>query len=867
MTDLSKNYEVSRSLAAEGMVLLKNEYNTLPLKGKRVGVLGSECLDLIRGGGGSAEVKCEYVKSLTDGFLEKQSENKITLSGKSVNNGCTVEELNEFSKDFDIAVVTLKRYGSEGCDRNVSVSGIDETNDTDCFNPSKKELEFFGKIEKSEIESVVLILNISSIVNISFIEQFPKIKAVLLTFLPGMEAGRCIADVLCGDVNPCGKLTDTIAYRYEDYPSAACFDNDADITEYKEDIFVGYRYFETFAPEKVMFPFGFGLSYTTFEFSNCSCVVSDGKIKVTADVKNTGKFAGKEVVQIYSQSPSGALKKPVTELRGFTKTKLLKPGETEKITVEFDIKNMASFDADGVTGNKAAWVLEKGDYIIRVGNSVRNTHKCGTYTVNANTVTEQLSLRFDGSEYKPCIKDDFKGDIQTKISLYDVAENKSSIYDFIKQLSADELISLAHGQPPAFPLGTAGVGNLKKYDVPNPQTADGPAGVRRSINTTCFPCGTLIACSWDKDLQFRMGEVLGIEGLAANVDILLAPSMNIHRNPLCGRNFEYLSEDPLVSGKTAAAIVRGIQSTGLRAAIKHFAANNREGFRTTNSSEVSERALREIYLKGFETAIKESNPAFVMTSYNKINGTYTAAHSQLLRGVLRDEWGYEGAVMTDWRTCSSLKDEINAGNNIKMPFGYPDQAEIARKGYENGELTLETLRENAFYILNAVMKTNRFITRDFGKIHTFNNGIAEIPAVETAGISATSVLQSVREDNTPYLYHLKLDVRAQRTFIYYYIDVPKDGEYHISAELSTNCTETQLWYYNENEEKIGTAFCRDAADENKWYDVETKIKLHKGTNTLKVIIACEPYTEHEYELLWGKFPKEDVKLAKLTITL
>ncbi len=888
MFDLSKNYEVSRKIAAEGMVLLKNESCTLPVINKKIGIIGKECLDLTKGGGGSAAVKCAYVKSLLDGLREKADENKISLCEKSVEAAnqteCyTVEQLNELSHNFDTAIVTFRRYGTEGDDRILGESVLNlnsetysgEANDdiiddyekqVGYFYPSKYELDMLDKIEKSDIGNVVLILNISASVDISFIEGYTKIKAVLLTYLPGMESGRAIADVLCGDVNPSGKLVDTIAYKYEDYPSSDNFNKQPERTEYKEDIFVGYRYFETFAPEKVMFPFGFGLSYTDFKFSNYTYNVENGVIQVSVEVKNIGKVAGKEVVQVYSSSPQGKLEKPSIELRGYAKTKLLNPGESEKITICFDACSMASFDTQGVTGYKAAWVLEKGDYTIRIGNSVRNTYVCGTYSVAQNTVTQQLALRFDGSEYKGTVNPDFKGESTTKqkISLYDVYEGKSNIYDFIKQLNEQELITLAQGQPPAFPLGTAGVGNLKNYMVPNPQTADGPAGIRRSVNTTCFPCGTLIACTWDKELQFSMGQALGTEGVSTGVDILLAPSMNIHRNPLCGRNFEYLSEDPLITGKTASSIVSGVQSTGLCATIKHFAANNCENNRKTNNSVVSERALREIYLKGFEIAVKESNPAFIMSSYNKINGKNSSENAQLLKGVLRDEWNYEGAVMTDWRTVVPLTNEINAGNNIKMPFGYPDQAQNALKSYNNGELTIEALRENAFYVLKAVMKTNCFIKKDFGKKHVIAKGETEIPAVEVNGISSTRVRQDKRADNCGYLYQLNNDQRSQRTFVYYVIDAPEDGDYFVTAEFATNCAQTQIWYYNEHNHKLGTAVCDIAVDENNWYKVDTQIYLHKGENTLKLVFAIEPYTEYDYEDESG-VQSEDIKLAKLII--
>jgi len=891
MFNLSEMHKLSRTIASQGMVLLKNDFGTLPFKkSQRIGIVGKECTDLIRGGGGSASVKCEYVKSLFDGLLEKSDEGKIVLSNESFEmikdkENYSIEELNLISETSDTVIVTIKRFGSEGHDRSLGEDFSDHYNDDaycgesvdniddyhkriGCFYPLKSEIDLLHKIEKSNIENIVLLLNISSTVDVSFIDNFPKIKAVLLTYLPGMEAGTAIADVLCGDVNPSGKLVDTIAYTYDDYPSASSFNKDPENSPYKEDIFVGYRYFETYAPKKVMFPFGFGLSYTSFEFSDYSYKSDDQKITVSVNVKNCGNTAGKEVVQVYSSSPEGKLEKPLVDLRGFAKTKLLQPDEKQNISVTFDVSDMASYDSTGVTGYKSAWVLEKGNYIISVGNSIRNTYTCGIYRVDETFVTKQLTARFEGSQYKDSEKTQFKGDCQTKetISLYDVYEKKADIYEFIKQMTPEELIYLAEGQPATFPTGTGGIGNLRKYGIPNPQTADGPAGIRCSVNATCYPCGTLVACTWDKELQYMLGKAIGTDAISSNVDILLAPSMNIHRNPLGGRNFEYLSEDPLVSGKTAAAYVKGVQQTGVCATIKHFATNNCEYERKKNNSIVSERALREIYLKGFEIAIKESNPAFIMTSYNKLNGKHTSSNIELLRGIVRDEWKYDGAIMTDWRNLAPLVDEIIAGNNIKMPYGIVDNYRLALESYNKGELPIEILRENAYYIIKSIMKTIRFTKKDFGKVHNLINGSVEISPLDVFGYSSTRVAQDIREDNVSYLYQLHFDARKQRTYMYFLINALEGGNYIASAEISTNCPEGQLWYYNGDDNKLGTAYFSDATDENKWYTLDTPIKLQKGENMLKLVFVTEPETEYPFHEGYYVIQDKDIKFAKLTLT-
>lgn len=889
MFNFSDNYKISRQLASQGMVLLRNDNNTLPFKSSdRVGIVGKQCIDIIIGGGGSAHVQTEYVKSIPQGLEEKAKEDKVIFYNDSVRLAMNISEysvsvLNDLAKSIDTAIVTIKRYGSEGYDRKLgkdclpdmdgnSYSGEannDEIHDYEenvgYFYLSKKERTLFANIEESNIKNVVLLLNISSIVDMSFIDDYPKIRSVLLTYLPGMEGGTAIADILCGDVNPCGKLVDTVAYKYEDYPTSGCFDYDPHITEYKEGIYLGYRYFETFAKNKVMFPFGYGLSYTDFEYSNCSLTKHGDVITLTVDVKNIGAVSGKEIVEAYVSSPNGALEKPSIELKGYAKTKELQAGESEKIQITFSVKNMTSFDESGVTGYKAAWVLEQGDYKFFVGKSVRELFLCGILNIDQTQKIQQLSLRFDGREYE--LKNrriKAKNKYAGKISLYDVADNKASLEDFINQLTAEELISLSQGQPPAFPLGTAGIGNLKKYGVPNPQTADGPAGIRRSVNTTCFPCGTLIACSWDTKLQYKMGKSIGYEGYNTGVDILLAPSMNIHRNPLGGRNFEYFSEDPFLTGKTAGAIVKGVQSEGICATVKHFAVNNCEYYRNFNNSVVSERALREIYLKGFEIAIKESKPAFVMSSYNLLNGLHTSANSQLLRGVLRDEWGYEGAVMTDWRNGVSLDDEILSGNNIKMPFGYPDEAKKALDAFKSGKINLDILRENASYVLKSIIKTRSFINKDFGLKHHINKEL-EIPATQVNGLSSTRIRQG-QICNEWYLSNLGKDQRAQRTFVYYLIDAEYEGEYSVTCTVFTNCPKGRISFINENDENLSTVNLYTDMNKNEWQDIRTNINLHKGENIVKIVFAGDLQEDCEFSKCWFE-TTEDIRLLKIILKL
>lgn len=869
MFDLTDNYKISRALAREGMVLLKNEGGILPLDHTRpVGILGQECLNFIHGGGGAAHVYCEYVRTLPEGLYEKEQQGKLTLCHRSIEQvqaAYSAEQLNALAKEMEIALVTYQRDASEGYDRllttteetraNVyageAVAGASTvTHDiTAGYEITARERAFFDAIEQSALQSVVLILNISDNVDLSFIEEYKKIKAVLLVYLPGMEAGCAIADVLCGDTNPCGKLADTIARRYEDYPTAENFGKEPFRTEYKEGIFVGYRYFETFAPEKVLYPFGFGLSYTTFERSELRFTCRAEMVTVTVTVTNTGDRAGKEILQVYSAAPKGKLPQPKLELRGFAKTKLLQPQESQQLTVTFPLRAMASFGEGG-------WMLEQGDHLIYLGSSVRELTHCGTVTLWEDALLEPAPHRFGGEGYTRSYPDWTKNELNDQgFTLFDVAEDRCSLEDFICQLSAEELVQLAQGAPCSFPLGTAGVGDLPKRGVPNPQTADGPAGIRRSVNATCFPCGTLVACSWDTELQLAMGKAIGNEGVSTDVDILLAPAQNIHRDPRCGRNFEYLSEDPLLSGKTAAALVRGVQSEGMAATVKHFAANNCELNRKKNDSIVDERALREIYLRSFEISIKESNPIFVMSSYNLINGVHTCANAPLLLGVLRDEWGYEGAVMTDWRTGVALTDELQAGNNIKMPFGYFDEGERALKAYQDGALSLQTLRDNAYWVLKAVMQTKRFADRNFGALHRLGN-TTELLATQACGISNTRVMQHLDE----YLYRLYVDRRRQRTYLLYRLDSPDETTYTLSVSLSTDTPKAQLWIEAEGQPR-SVINCTPCTDPQEIYTLSTQITLPKGESLLKVIIAMEPQKDYPLEESY-ELPTEDMKLRK-----
>ncbi len=766
-----ENAVVSGNIAADGMVLLENHEELLPVAaGTRIAVFGAGQMDYSMCGLGSGSVLTAYRIDFVQGLLEAEEEGKVIIdrevlasyrtslsagqtdvatlaetAGNSspANSGKTsaltaesVESIAAAAERNDVALFIVSRNAGEGGDRR-DVPGD--------YYLSESEEALLDKLIASGFEKIAVIVNSGGLIDLSWFKRSPKLKALIMAWQPGMHGGRALAKILCGEINPSGRLTDTIAVRYADYPASGVFhDHDFEMV-YEEDIFVGYRYFETVpgAEEKVLYPFGYGLSYTTFETAVKS-FECDGKIvRCTAAVTNTGSRPGREVVQLYSSHSGGRMEYPARELRAFAKTGMIAPGESQCVNLEFDFSSLAAFDDSGISGAPVgSFVLEKGVYSFHAGDNVRHTELAGEYELGETVVPASPGLLLqrglnrrlhaDGTFSSMPIARPFSDERlpyeeerskpETCIMLKDVADGKSSLDEFVRQLSRRELLHLAHGQD-AFTTGaTGGIGDLRRYGVPNPQTADGPAGVRQLVPSTGFPCGTLLACSWDKDLQYLMGETFGREAAAFKVDILLAPALNIHRAVLCGRNFEYFSEDPLVSGRTAASIVNGIQSQNVGATVKHFAANNCENRRKFTDSVISERALREIYLKGFEIAVKEGAPWCVMSGYNPINGRKCSCNYNLLTRILRNEWGFDGLVMTDWVTHAHLWEEILAGNNVKMPgreFDMYKQNEYMDHDFRF--LPRQVLERNAMQILQVIMKTSSFRNGEFARTFKLNS--------------------------------------------------------------------------------------------------------------------------------------------------
>ncbi|MBO7663870.1 MAG: glycoside hydrolase family 3 protein [Clostridia bacterium] len=770
---------LSRRAAREGMVLLKNEDSALPLrKGCRIALFGKASVDYVKGGGGSGDVTVPYIRNLCDGFEEILGKEALYpgtvkyyreyvaaqyaagwVPGMVAEPPVPEEYLREARAFTDTAVISISRFSGEGWDRKSqrakierkepvtgdAVSMSDVLFERGDFYLSDAERRMVDTVS-STFENTIVVLNAGGMVETACFRDNPRIRALLMAFQGGMEGGCAAAELLTGAFSPCGKLTDTYAADLEDYPGCADFYDSEDYVNYSEDIYVGYRYFETIpgARDRVVYPFGFGLSYTRFSLSQEEIRLSDEEAEARVTVTNEGGFPGREVVQVYYSAPQGKLGKPARELAGYRKTRLLLPGETETVIIRFPLSRMASYDDLGKV-RKSAWILEAGQYRFFIGTSVRDGKETAeTWNLPEDRIVKQLvsrmaptclekRMRADGSwEALPTSScNDFRATVLapmthdelhaspevravprlanfgrgTGMKLQDVADGKISLEDFVAALPTEDLAHLLGGQPNTGLANTYGYGNNPVYGIPNIMTADGPAGIRfhpgLGVTTTAFPCATLLASTWDPQICCEVGAAAALEAKENNIMVWLAPGVNIHRNPLCGRNFEYFSEDPLLTGKQAAGMIRGIQSQRIAATPKHFALNNKETNRRNCDSRASERAIREIYLKQFEILVKESHPWSIMSSYNIINGHRASENKDLLTGILREEWGFDGMVTTDWWTFGEHYKETAAGNDMKMATGFPDRL---LEAMEKGVLTREDMEKAAENILRLILR-------------------------------------------------------------------------------------------------------------------------------------------------------------------
>ena len=754
--------ELLRTAAAEGTVLLRND-NVLPFsENETISVFGRVQNDyMFVGYGSGGDVIKPYTVNLMEGLKNAGAKINTELADiyadwckkNPPDHGfwghwplyyeempIETSVIESASKKSDCAVILIGRSAGEDRENKLEEGSYYLTAD---------EKSLIKRVN-SAFRKTVVVLNIGSIIDMSWEKDLLKNdSAILIPWQGGMESGNALADVLLGKQEPSGKLTDTIAKDYFDYPCANSF-GEKEYNNYTEDIFVGYRYFETFAKDKVLYPFGFGLGYSEYKREFVSGEVKNNIVSLKASTESIGDFCGKDVLQIYCEAPQGTLDKASRVLCDFKKSKPLAKGEKEEMEFNIPFYSFASYDDSGKSGHKSCYVLEKGTYNFFLGADVRSADKVFSFDIPETIVLEELKdvcapkegfKKLVGKEeYVSASTNDLRKIILENLpkdcgqtgdkglKLQDVKEGKCTLDEFVAQLSLEELEAISRGDYTMnSPLGNEGnagalggvTQSLRDKGVAPLTTTDGPSGIRIKACCSLLPIGASVSAMWNPDLAYEMYKKVGSEMKAKGSDILLAPGMNIHRSPLCGRNFEYFSEDPFITGKTAAAIVKGVQSEGVSACPKHFACNSQETNRTRTDSRLSERALREIYLKGFEICVKEANPLSLMTSYNKINGVWGHYHYDLCTRILRNEWNFGGLVMTDWWMQSSnspefpeMKDNayrVRAGVDVLMPGGKrtgkkkPDGTLLKTYGKNDG-ITLGEMQETAKHVLTVVMK-------------------------------------------------------------------------------------------------------------------------------------------------------------------
>lgn len=763
--------ELARQTASESCVLLHNENRTLPFeKGAHLAVFGVAQLHYYASGLGSGGlVNTDGMRTIWQAL---EAGGCCTLNAKvracyedwarshpfQTGDGWAAhpwtqeempltDEMLDAAQTSDAALIVIGRTAGEDKD-NADVPGS--------WRLTEAEERLIAGV-CAHFEKSAVLLNVGNIMDMTWVAR-TKPGAVLYAWQGGEAGADGTVDVLFGACAPSGRLTDTIAIAAADYPCHGHF-GDEKQNIYAEDIYVGYRYFETFCPERVLYPFGAGLSYTTFAHEPIGFIYDGETVTVTHRVTNTGDTPAPEVVQGYAQPPQGRLGKPRRVLCGFATTERLAPGETAEVSIRFGLRAIASYDDGGATGHKSCWVLEAGVYRFFAGHDVRQAVVAGGFTLDADLVLERLEeacaprvpfrrLRpgVDGlpsEEDAPLSHGAVNGWREAMlpaeipqtghrgITLPDVAEGKAGLNDFIAQLTDEELCCIVRGEGMSSPRvtpGTAGAiggvsDGLTELGIPAACCADGPSGIRMDCGNRAFflPSGTAQACTWNPGLIQALYACEGMDMRKNRVDMLLAPGMNIHRSPLNGRNFEYFSEDPLMTGRMACAQLEGLHQQGVTGVIKHFACNSQEHARRTVEAVVSERALREIYLRGFEMAVREGGAWAVMSSYNPLNGVYTASSHDLLTVMLRRDWGFDGIVMTDWWAFGSNDDltpsttyvasMVRAQNDLFMVANNPASnsgGDDSVAALSAGTVTRAEYQRCAMNICKAVMRTHAF---------------------------------------------------------------------------------------------------------------------------------------------------------------
>ena len=761
--DWDKYLETSARAVSGGIVMLKND-GALPLKqGGTAAVFGRIQLHYYKSGTGSGGmVNVSKVIGITDGLLDAG----YKLDEQLLNAYREWDEQNPFdygegwggepwsqkempltdelvsgaASRADAAIVIIGRTAGEEMDNKLEKGA---------FLLSDLEEDMLRRVT-SAFDKTVVLLNTGGLIDMSFMDRYP-VSAVMYVWQGGMVGGAGTAAVLTGEVSPSGKLPDTIAYEISDYPSDKFFGS-GDMDCYGEDIYVGYRYFETFAKDRVRFPFGFGMSYTSFDITASDFKLDGNKVTGSVNVKNTGSTPGREVVQIYCSAPQGKLGKPARVLCGFDKTRALQPGESQTLSFEIPLESVASYDDSGVTGHKSAWILEQGGYVFYAGADVRSASEAYSLTLPETVVRQCKSALGPLTAFKRMVNSGGKPEFEDVpltgeafphdhaklpaeipqtgdrgIRLADVVNGKNTLEEFTAQLTDYDLSCIIRGEGMGSPKVTAGTAaafggvsdTLTALGIPCACCDDGPSGMRLDCGTKAFslPNGTLLASTFDRPLMTELFTFMGLEMHTNQVDCLLGPGMNIHRHPLNGRNFEYFSEDPYLTGEMASAELAGLHSTGAEGTIKHFCGNNRETRRHFLDSVISERALREIYLRGFENAVKKGGAKSVMTTYGQVNGVWTAGNYDLVTGILRDDWGFDGFTMTDWWANINRRGKApDKSDFAAMAMAQNDVYMVTADGaacndntldsLKSGELTRGELQRNAMNILRFLTTTH-----------------------------------------------------------------------------------------------------------------------------------------------------------------
>ena len=761
--DWDKYLETSARAVSGGIVMLKND-GALPLKqGGTAAVFGRIQLHYYKSGTGSGGmVNVSKVIGITDGLLDAG----YKLDEQLLNAYREWDEQNPFDhgegwggepwsqKEMPL---TDELVGGAASRADAAIVIIGRTAGEEMDNKLEKGAFLLSDLEEdmlrrvtSAFDKTVVLLNTGGLIDMSFMDRYP-VSAVMYVWHGGMVGGAGTAAVLTGEVSPSGKLPDTIAYEISDYPSDKFFGS-GDMDCYGEDIYVGYRYFETFAKDRVRFPFGFGMSYTSFDIAASDFKLDGDKVTGSVNVKNTGSTPGREVVQIYCSAPQGKLGKPARVLCGFDKTRTLQPGESQILSFEIPLESVASYDDSGVTGHKSAWILEQGGYVFYAGADVRSASEAYSLTLPETVVRQCKSALGPLTAFKRMVNSGGKPEFEDVpltgeafphdhaklpaeipqtgdrgIRLADVVNGKNTLEEFTAQLTDYDLSCIIRGEGMGSPKVTAGTAaafggvsdTLTALGIPCACCDDGPSGMRLDCGTKAFslPNGTLLASTFDRPLMTELFTFMGLEMHTNQVDCLLGPGMNIHRHPLNGRNFEYFSEDPYLTGEMASAELAGLHSTGAEGTIKHFCGNNRETRRHFLDSVISERALREIYLRGFEKAVKKGGAKSVMTTYGQVNGVWTAGNYGLVTGILHDDWGFDGFTMTDWWANINRRGKApDKSDFAAMAMAQNDVYMVTADGaacndntldsLNSGELTRGELQRNAMNILRFLTTTH-----------------------------------------------------------------------------------------------------------------------------------------------------------------